>query len=265
MVPTKSYNSGMQPIAFVRAVPVSFRDALVMGTRPILDVDRARAQHRQYQAVLQTAGYQVRVLSGDEAHPDCPFIEDAAFVLASFAVATRPGAPERRGEVPPVAAALAELMPVRPIEDPGTIDGGDVLRLGSTVYVGRSSRTNDDAIRQLADMAADDDLDVVAVPVSNVLHLKSAVAVLDDETVLIAPGCVDRDIFAGYRILEKAPGEEHLASVLRLRTGVLAVTTTAPETTKRLEQAGFDLIEADSSEFQAADGGLTCLSILVDT
>lgn len=235
-----------------------------MGERPTLDVERARAQHAAYRFLLSCSGYQVHLLAADERHPDCPFIEDAAFVLDSFAVATRPGAPERRGEVAPVAAALASMMPVHTIVEPGTIDGGDVLRLGSTVFVGLSSRTNRHAVDQLGEMAADDNLSVVGVPVAGVLHLKSAVAALDEETVLIASGCVDVSQFSSYRIIEKAPGEEHLASVLRLRTGVLAVTTTAPQTTERITEAGFEVTIADSSEFQAADGGLTCLSILIE-
>jgi dimethylargininase len=235
-----------------------------MGERPTLDVARARMQHAAYRSLLAFSGYEVHLLAGDEQHPDCPFVEDAAFVLDSLAIATRPGAPERRGEVAPVAAALASMMPVHTIAEPGTIDGGDVLRLGSTVFVGLSSRTNRNAIDQLVEMAAHDNLSVVGVPVAGVLHLKSAVAALDEETVLIAPGCVDGSFFSSYRRIEKVPGEEHLASVLRLRTGVLAVTTTAPQTTERITDAGFEVTIADSSEFQAADGGLTCLSILID-
>lgn len=258
------YTPAMQSTALVRSVPDSFRDALVMGDRPAIDVERARNQHHAYQLMLESVGYAVRVLDSDEAHPDCPFVEDTAFVLDTFAVATRPGAPERRGEVPAVATALATLMPVRSIEAPGTIDGGDVLRMGSTLFVGRSTRTNADAIRQLTALAADDGLVVVAVPVTGVLHLKSAVVAVDAETVLIAPECVDTGHFGRFRQIEKAPGEAHLASLLRLRGGGLAMTTTAPETAGRLRAAGFEPMLVDSSEFQAADGGLTCLSILIE-
>jgi dimethylargininase len=254
----------MNPIALVRAVPDSFADALVMGERPNIDVERARQQHQRYREVLAAAGYTVQAVDADENHPDCPFIEDAAVMLDSIAVITRPGASERRAETGPVAAALEPLVAIRRIEEPGTIDGGDVLRMGSTVYIGRSTRTNDEGIRQFAGHAAADGLNVVAVPVSGVLHLKSAVVAVDDETLLIAPGCVDPEYFSGFRLIEKAPGEEHLASLLRLRGGVLAMTTTAPQTTARLRAEGFDPETLDSSEFQAADGGLTCLSILIE-
>ena len=254
----------MKPTAFVRAVPNSFADALVMGERPSIDVKRAREQHRVYRAVLEKAGYSVHMIAADEAHPDCPFIEDAAVVLDSMAVITRSGAPERRGETGPVEATLTSLFPIRHIEAPGTIDGGDVLRVGSTVFIGRSTRTNKEGIRQLAEHVAADGLLAVAVPVSGVLHLKSAVVAIDDETLLIARDYVDADFFARYRLVEKVAGEEHLASLLRLRGGGLAMTTTAPQTTARLRAEGFTPQLVDSSEFQAADGGLTCLSILIE-
>lgn len=254
----------MKPTALLRSVPASFTDALVMGERPRLDVARARQQHRYYREVIEAAGYSVHVIDADEDHPDCPFVEDVAVVLSSLAVITRPGAVERRGETEPVAEVLASMMPIRRVGAPATIDGGDVLRIGTTVYVGRSARTNDAGIRQLSEFAAEDGLAVVAVPVRGVLHLKSAVASVDDETILITSDCVDADQFAGFRQIEKAPGEAHLASLLRLRGGVLATTTTAPETRGRLQAAGFETQVVDSSEFQAADGGLTCLSILIE-
>ena len=255
----------MNPTALIRAVPDSFADALVMGERPRIDVERARIQHHAYKSLLEDAGYSVVNVDADEAHPDCPFIEDAAVVLDTLAVITRPGAPQRRGETRPVAAALEPMLSIRRIEAPGTIDGGDVLRMGSTVYIGLSTRTNGEANDQFAAFAADDGLAVIPVPVRGVLHLKSAVAAIDDETVLIAPDCVDAEHFSQYRQIQKAPGEAHLASVLRLRLGRLAMTTTAPETTRRLRAAGFDPQLVDSSEFQAADGGLTCLSILIES
>ena len=251
-------------VALVRSVPESFVDAIVMGERPSIDLDRARSQHATYRRALEREGYEVRIVPADEAHPDCPFVEDTAVVLDTVAVATRPGAPARRGEVAAVAAELEHLKPVRTIEAPGTVDGGDVLRMGDKLYVGRSTRTNDAGIEQLAALAAEDGLRVVAVPVRGVLHLKSAVAQLDDETVLLAPGCVSSDLFDAYRIIEKVAGEEHLASVLRLGSGRLVTTTTAPRTRQLLKEYGYVTGVVDSSEFQAADGGLTCLSILID-
>jgi dimethylargininase len=254
----------MPSIAFVRAVPDSFRNAITMGFKPPLDVPRARQQHAGYRAALAAAGYEVEEIPADENHPDCPFIEDVAVVLGSVAVITRPGAAQRRGEVPAVAARLGALRATEQIEGPGTVDGGDVLVMGRTVYVGRSARTNDAGIAQLRSIAAAAGFEVVAVPVTRVLHLKSAVASLDTETLLVAPRCIDAAPFAGYRLIEKEPSEEHHASVLRLRSGPLLVTTTAPVTVGRLAAAGYETLPIDVSEFQAADGGLTCLSLLLE-
>jgi dimethylargininase len=242
-------------------VPDSFSNALTMGERPMLDVARARAQHDAYRRMLADAGYHVGVVPPDENCPDCPFIEDAAVVLDGVAVVTRPGAPQRRGETPPVGAALSELMPVAEMTEPATMDGGDVLRIASTVFVGRSSRTNQEGIAQLAEIASGVGLRVVAAPVSKVLHLKSAVAALDEETLLMAPGCTDPAVFLGYRVIEKHPGETG-ASALRLHDGSIVMTANTPLTMGLVSAAGFDVDWFDSSEFQKADGGLTCLSIL---
>jgi dimethylargininase len=251
----------MSPIAMVRAVPDSFAGALVMGERPSIDVGNARAQHAAYRKMLSDAGYQVRTVAADEGCPDCPFIEDTAVVLDSFAMITRPGAEERQPEVGPVAEALGELMPVARMEAPATLDGGDVLRVGNTLFVGKSARTNPEGIAWLAEMASADGLRVVAVPLSGVLHLKTAVLGLDDETVLIAPQFTDPAAFVGYRWVEKPPGEA-LSSALRLHDGRVVVTANSPLTMGAVSVAGFDVEWFDAYEFQKADGGLTCLSLL---
>mgnify|MGYP001823016867 CR=1 FL=1 len=248
----------------MRGVPDSFTDALVMGERPTIDIRRAREQHAAYVQFLGDNGYGVMMVATDEAYPDCPFVEDVAVVLETIAVQTRPGAQARRGEVGAVAEALAALRPLRRIIAPGTVDGGDVIRLADTVYVGLSQRTNREGIDQLAEFAAEDGLRTVPIAVRGVLHLKSAVARLDDETLLLAPDCVDEGMFDGYRIIEKDPAESHLASVLALANGAMAMTTTAPRTLGFLHDAGYQPTLLDSSEFQAVDGGLTCLSVLIE-
>jgi dimethylargininase len=252
------------PVAFVRAVPDSFAEAIVQGRRPVIDVARARAQHEAYRATLAETGYRIEIVAADPAHPDCPFIEDVAVVLDHVAVVTRPGAEARRGEIEPVATALAAARSLRRIEPPGTLDGGDVLVVGRTLYVGRSRRTNQDGIDQLAAIATEGGYGTVAVDVDRVLHLKSAVSLLDDETVLIGIGAVDPSAFADMRQIRKAEADLHLASTLRLRDGRLLMTHNAHATAERVAAAGFDVAPIDMSEFQAADGGLTCLSILVE-
>ena len=175
------------PIALVRGVPETFAQAIVRGSAPVIDVVRARSQHTGYCRALSEAGYAVELIAADDAHPDCPFVEDAAVVLDELAIVTLPGAESRRGEVGPVAEAVGRHREPRRIEPPATVDGGDVLWIGDQLYVGRSERTNDAGIGQFARYAAEEGLTTTAVDVRDVLHLKSAVSYLGDGTVLLAP------------------------------------------------------------------------------
>jgi dimethylargininase len=246
----------------MRGVPDSFTEALVSGPRPAIDVGEARRQHDAYRAVLIDAGYSVQVIPADEAHPDCPFIEDTAVVLDDTAVITRPGAEARRGEVAPVAEVLGAKLAVATITEPGTLDGGDVMRMGNRVFVGRSSRSNAEGIEQMTRFTTMLGLTQRPIFMAGALHLKSAVLPLDDNTVLLSIDHIDPEAFGDYRVIPMAPGEGDLASVLPLSNGTVLATASAPATIAALELAGYKVIPVDISQFQAADGGLTCLSIL---
>lgn len=247
----------------MRGVPNSFTAALVAGGRPNIDIDEARHQHDAYRANLTDAGYSVEVVPADEAHPDCPFIEDTAVILDDTAVITRPGAESRRGEEDPVAEALGVHRAVARITEPGTLEGGDVMRMGDRIFVGRSERTNQEGIDQLSRIATLLGLSARPIHMSGVLHLKSAVLPLDGDTLLLAVDHINPDAFGDYRIVPMASGEQHLASVLPLANGTVMATASAPETIASLELAGYKVIPVDISQFQAADGGLTCLSVLL--
>jgi dimethylargininase len=248
--------------ALVREIPDSFVRALVRHGTPAIDVPLARRQHREYQHRLEEAGYDIIRLTANEDYPDCVFVEDAAVIVGTIAVITRPGAPSRRGETAAVADALGVWLPLTEIKPPGTLDGGDVFILGDMVFAGRSERTNADGIAQLAAIAATQGLGLTAVGVYDTLHLKSAVLPLDPETVLVAPQAVDEEQLAGLRIVYQ-PIEERLASsALPLRDGRLLVTAASPRTAALLADMGHRAVEIDVSQIQAADGGLTCMSIL---
>ncbi|MFH2072816.1 MAG: arginine deiminase family protein [Actinomycetota bacterium] len=249
--------------AFLREVPDSFvRCITAAPVSPPLDPRLARRQHRAYREALEAGGFGTSLLTADEVHPDGSFIEDAAVVLDERALATRPGHPSRRGEVAPVAAALAEIMPVLFVEEPGCLDGGDVLTVGDRVFVGISGRTNRDGIDALARFAGPRRR-VVPVEVTGVLHLKSAVTALDERTLLMEPGRVDPMRFDGLDIVLTAPGEDHAANVVRLADGRILMGAASPETADRIVAAGFEVVAVDVSEFGRADGGLTCLSIRI--
>ncbi len=246
----------------IRPVPDSFQRALVRHGRPSIDVRLAKAQHKEYHRLLEESGHTVRVVPTDFDHPDSLFIEDTAVILGTIAIITRMGAESRRGETPPVAQALSKSFDVGEIRSPGTLDGGDVFILGDSVYVGRSSRTNDDGIAQLRAVAHNQGYGVVIVDVSDALHLKSAVLPVDRETVVVTPRSVDESKLGGLRVLYEDDGERHRFSALPLGGGSVLVTANAPATATAVASLDHQIIPIDVSQIQAADGGLTCMSII---
>jgi dimethylargininase len=230
--------------------------------RSPIDVARARAQHRAYEQALESYGLPVERLPSDPAWPDAVFIEDTAVVLPELAVICRPGARSRRPEVAGVEAALARFRPIVRIDPPATIDGGDVLVMGRSVFVGRSSRTSDEAVRQLRSALEPAGYRVVAVAVSGCLHLKSAATSLDAARVLIDPRRVSPLAFAGFECVEVDADEPGAANVVSVPGGLLAGAA-YPRTCDRLEAMGWQVARVDAGELAKAEGALTCCSLLV--
>jgi dimethylargininase len=252
-------------IAFTRPVPTSMADCeLTHLVRQPIDPARAALQHDAYEDVLRSLGCVVTRLAGLPEHPDSVFIEDTAVVLDECAVITRPGAESRRGEVIGVAEALGPLRRLFQIEAPGTLDGGDVLRVGRRIYVGVSTRSNADGARQLADAVAPFDYVVKRVAMRDCLHLKTAVSALPDGSVLINPAWVDGDAFDGAAIHCVPPDEGEGANVLTVGAVVVAPRT-ARRTRAMLSAARFEVVDVDASELAKAEGGLTCCCLLVAT
>ncbi len=253
--------------ALVRAVPASYVRCLRQGGGPV-DPGLARAQVEAYARALEACGVAVERLATDEACPDACFVEDVAVVLdPGLAVATRPGAPSRRAEVAPVAAALrrrvADVRPLAPEDDGATLDGGDVLRAGAALLVGLSARTNRAGAAALARHAAPRGLEVVAVPVPEGLHLKSALTLVAPGLAVALAGAPGADLLRarGVRVLET--DEPHGANVLALGPVVL-VSAAAPRTRALLaREPGVEPRALDVSALHAGDGALTCLSLRV--
>ncbi len=247
--------------AFVRAVTASFERA-TSARRPAPEIDavRAQGQHRSYVESLEAAGYTVEVLAADARFPDAPFIEDTAVLIGDLLVITRPGIRSRRGELEGVAGALSGRFPHERLKRPATLEGGDVLQRGSRLYVGVSSRTNKAGAARLAELAARRGRVVVPVPVRRALHLKSVVTPLDRETLIAAPGHFDHTIIGGQRFLWADSGGE--VNVLSLPDGRVLVSS--GRLAELIESAGYETVMIDVSEFEKADGGLTCLSLRTD-
>ena len=254
----------MALIAITRDVSASIGDcALSFVQRSPIDVDRAIAQHQGYRRALESLGCEVVALPAQDELPDAVFVEDVALVLDEVAVVTRPGAGSRRGEVESVAQALAGYRPLLRIAAPGTLDGGDVLRVGRDIFVGQSARSNADGIAQLRALLAGHGYRVHGVPTRGCLHLKSAVTQVADDALLVQPAWVDPAIFAGHRLVEVDPAEEHAANALRIGAGVV-YPDCFPRTQRRLEAAGIAVTTVDVSELQKAEGAVTCCSLVFD-
>ncbi|QNP40596.1 dimethylarginine dimethylaminohydrolase family protein [Lysobacter solisilvae (ex Woo and Kim 2020)] len=251
-------------IAITREVSPSLGDCqLTHVERTAIDIARADMQHRNYQRVLATLGCKVLALEAEPAMPDAVFVEDVAVVLDEVAVMTRPGAESRRAEGAGVAELLARYRPIRALQAPATLDGGDVLRVGRTLFVGQSGRSNAEGVAQLQDAIAEFGYRVQPVPIRGCLHLKSAVTAPRDDTLLIQPRWVDAASFPGFAIIEVDPGEEHAANVLRLGE-VVVMPVCFPRTAQRLRDAGIEVVAVDVSELQKAEGATTCCSIVFD-
>jgi dimethylargininase len=228
-----------------------------------IDVDTARAQHAIYVAALADAGYRVESLAAAADMPDAVFVEDTAVVFDRFAIVMRPGAASRRAEVPEVAPVLGRYRELRAIEAPATIDGGDVLVAGRRVFIGRSSRTNADAIAQMRRMLAASGYSVCELTVDDCLHLKSAVTCVADGTLLINPGWLDRGALRDFELIAVDPREPYAANALRLRDR-LVFPAAFPRTAERLAARGMRVTTVDASELAKAEGAVTCCSLIVD-
>ena len=229
--------------------------------RQPIDVVRARVQHHAYLHALEAVGCTVQTLPEERDLPDSVFVEDAAIVLDEVAILTRPGAPSRRPEVASVADLLRYHRPLHAIEAPATLDGGDVLRMGRTLYVGQSARSNPDGIAQLRELLIPYGYAVKGVVTRECLHLKSAVTALSDDSVLLQPAWVDREHFANFRVIEVDPAEPHAANVLRIGDALI-MPASFPRTRQRLLDAGFKVTTVDVSELQKAEGAVTCCSLV---
>jgi dimethylargininase len=224
------------------------------------DYLKALEQFDAYVDALRACQLSVTILEPLERHPDAHFVEDAAVVIPEVAVITNPGAASRKGEVPSIAAALAPFRNIVWIQPPGTLDGGDVLRVGQHFFIGLSDRTNENGAGQLGAIVSGFGYTWSTVPLTAGLHFKSSVNVLSANTLLTTQAYAEHPALAGYHRLVVSTREEYAGNCLFVNDHLI-IPAGFPDTRNRLMALGKPIIELDTSEFRKMDGGLTCLSL----
>ncbi len=251
-------------LAITRGVSASIGQCeLTHMDRTPIDHARAHTQHEAYVQVLRDLGVEIITLPTLDAHPDAVFVEDTAVVVDELGVICRAGAESRRGETASMEACLSELRPLVHIEAPGTLEGGDVIQMGRSIFVGRSTRTNDAGIAQLRAALEPLGYTVHVAEAPCALHLKTACTAIGDSAVLANPAWVDTSVFGEVTVVESHPDEPFAANVVKVHD-TLVVNSMFPKTVARLRADGFACVEVDASELAKAEGSLTCKSVLLN-
>lgn len=250
--------------AITRGVsPAIVNCELTFLQRAPINFTRAIEQHGAYQRALQHFGARIMSLPAEPSLPDSMFVEDPALVLDELAVIFPLGTESRRPEAESLANALAPYRELHYVRLPGTMEGGDLLRIGPRIFAGLSKRTNGEGIRQLQAIVDPQGYQVTAVPVTGCLHLKSAVTALGGNTLLANRAWFDSSYMEGFEWIDVAPEEPHAANALAFGNSVI-LPESFPLTRARIESRGFEVMPLDISELQKAESGLTCSSLLFE-
>lgn len=243
--------------------PALARCALTYLDRCTIDPERAIAQHAVYEEVLRRLGVTVHSLPPEPDLPDAVFLEDAAVVVNELAVISHPHLPSRQPETESVSVALAPFRMLHRLNSHASLEGGDVMRIGRTVFVGRSGRTNDEGIRQLAAALHPIGYRVEPVDVTGCLHLKTGGTYIGRNTILANAAWIDTTRFRGFDILAVSPDEPWAGNALLVGDTVV-LAAGFPRTEALLTERGFPVETADISELAKAEAGLTCCSIVFE-
>lgn len=227
------------------------------------DYENAIKQHESYVEALKKCGVKVTILEELEEFPDSCFVEDAALLTEKCAIITRPGALSRRKETERIVDTIEKFYDMENIEyivEPGTLEGGDVMMVGDTFYVGLSERTNEEGIDQLTLILQKYEYKCITVSLEEVLHLKTGLAYLENNNLLVAGEFIEKNIFKGFTKIVVPEGEKYAANCIWVNDKVL-VPEGYKEVKRLVEKAGYEVIIVDTSEYRKLDGGLSCLSL----
>ena len=254
----------MSSQAIVRRPSHNFSDGLTTAGLGSPDYTRALEQHAQYCAALEQCGLKLTYLPPDPHYPDSTFVEDTAVVTDEFAVLARPGAPGRLGEVPSMKEVLAGFYSaLYSIEEPGTLDGGDVCKAGNHFFIGISARTNEAGARRLSELVTSFNYTSSLIDIrhlNGLLHLKSGMAYLGDKQLIVIETLIEQEEFCPYKLLVVPAKESYAANCVRVNDHIL-IADGYPVLKASLRDRGYETISLDMSEFQKMDGGLSCLSL----
>ncbi|HZX10048.1 MAG TPA: arginine deiminase family protein [Acidobacteriota bacterium] len=246
--------------AIVRVPPENFSQGITTSGLGKPDYELTLKHHKEYCQALKNCGLNLIILEKDPDFPDSAFVEDTAVVNEKCAVITRPGDMRRRGEEKKIEKVLSKYRDIERIKKPGTVDGGDVLRVHNKYYIGLSQRTNKEGGAQLSEILKKHGFESVFVKVSGMLHLKSGVNYLDRGVIIIREEISDLTYFKNLHKITVNPRESYAANCIFMN-GLVFMPAGFPETSKKIESAGFNIIELQMSEFEKMDGGVSCLSI----
>ena len=247
--------------AIVRTPGRSMTRGLTTSDLGVPDHELALVQHGAYIQALENCGLDVFVMDSEEEYPDATFIEDTALLTPECAIITNPGTPTRQGEVKAVHNVLESYYDrIETIKPPGTVEGGDIMMVGSHFYIGLSDRTNRDGAKQVIRILEKNGLSGSMIQVKDSLHLKTGIAYLENDTVIGFKPYIDAPEFQGFNILVVKPEESYAANCIWVN-GTVLVARGFPGVAQTISETGYPIIELDVSEFQKLDGGLSCLSL----
>ncbi len=225
------------------------------------DYNIALRQHNEYITALDDCGLDVLVLPPDENYPDSPFVEDIALLTSKCAIITNPGAPSRKGETAAIKSFLKKYFwVIEEIRNPGTVEAGDIMMVGSHYYVGISGRTNPEGARQVIKILNKHGLSGSTIEINHALHLKSGVSYLENNNLLAAGEMLTNPEFQGFNIIPVDSDESYAANCIWIN-GTVFMPLGYPKTRRSVQKAGYQIKDIDVSEFRRLDGGLSCLSL----
>jgi dimethylargininase len=247
----------------VRKPSKNFADGITTSDIGKPDYKKALKQHEEYVEALKKCGCSVTILDADERYPDSTFVEDVAIVTEKCAIITKPGAYSRKGEEKEIIDVLKNFYNnIEYLANNACLDGGDILRVENHFYIGQSKRTNAEGAKQLTKILNKYEYTASTVPVEKILHLKTGVVYLEENTFIATGEFIDNAAFKDFKVITVDEDEAYSANCI-VMNGHLIIPKGFIKSKKALVDAGYKIVEVEMSEFEKMDGGLTCLSLRI--